>query len=266
MTNQQEERKMKAQAFRRIALSILCLLVFLCLCVLFVLLYIDQGMKEFRNAGQAPPPIPIVESDVKYYDDPRLNAYEQFLRGEKYAINFISYEDSRSSIHDYWFPYEVAKFTLVDMAGNGQKELIFEVSNTIYIFGYSDDKLVLWYRGASEYLLENGAILELLEYRRPTTSVLGLPKHRNANGNMYEYKEVRIEKGVLSVTTIVRFEKYDSEFNGIFNEFYFDGVHVEKKEWDEKTEKYLSIPPRSEWFIFDRDADKPLILEQALNN
>ena len=213
--------------------------------IVFLIVY-SIGMDEFRKAGQRPPPEPIVEIDTMYYDNPRLNAYEQFLQGEKYA--FHSYGGNRFSINDWRFN-DTVMYTLFDVNNDGEKELIFKTSTDTIILGFVEDRLIEVYAKPYSFLLENGALLRIIEQKYGEPFIF------------YEYEELSMEEGEYTVSDSVQFKKVDTKLEGVHDEYYFNEESITKAEWEEKTEKYLSIPRYSKWYNFSRKADKFLFLE-----
>ena len=175
--------------------------------------------------------IPPSESDVYSNDIKNQSIYNSFLEGEGFALDedgvARSFNEYLLSNYDLEKEY---KYTYFDMTGDGVPELCVDATFEMYFFTIKNGKLYHWYTETSVYgaLLNNGAFLR--------TRYGAVPDHIN-----YDYYE-------LDQNAKVKFSIYFSwwdktTLNGKeYPEFYeIDGQEVSKKEYKEKTEKYLTI-------------------------
>lgn len=188
---------------------------------------VTDFVAEFKNK------IGVSWKEYKEYDyDKSLNyksLYMQFLSGKKNAVdngeeksvNAYIYADNRDS--DY-------RYTFYDMNKDGIPELCIDGMPEMYFLTIKNGELYHWYTEYSVYckLLNNGAIL----YERHGAP----PTHIS-----YEYYEL---DETASVKFSITFSCWDEITIGeeVYPEFYeINGKEVSKKEYEEKTKKYLAI-------------------------
>ena len=157
------------------------------------------------------------------------NIYKQFLKGEKTALdeNGVAKPLTDYILADYYIDEYV--YTFYDLTGDGIPELCVDAMPWMDFFTIKNGELHHWYTETIYgQLLNNGAILKERHG--------GAPEHIN-----YEYYELDEN---ASKKFSISFSWWDkTTLNGKeYPEFYeINGQEVSKKEYEEQTNKYLTI-------------------------
>lgn len=169
--------------------------------------------------------------------------YSDFLKGKINAL----YEDEYLTI-DSLPGYDedktnkaYVKYALYDMDNDDVSELLIDYKGRFFIFKPKNEQLYVWwtdmYWSGESKILNNSAIFH--------TRFGAAPSHTTYHYLTLDFDGKEKEH--------IYFEKYDSDENGIFDDFYFHDDNVSEKEWNEKTKPYFSIG--SEKIIWDNYTD-----------
>jgi hypothetical protein len=155
--------------------------------------------------------------------------FNGFLNGEQ-TVNFnnrryLIYE----LVAEYGSNIEDLRYANFDMNGDKIPELHLKTPRLYLIFTVNDNEINLW-REDSTYAnpLNNGTIL----YERSG----GAPAHIDYKYSVLDY----YGNSLLEIS----FEKYSVNKGGTYDEnsdYFFEGVKLQKEDWDRLTEKYLSL-------------------------
>lgn len=197
---------------------------------------LESNLKQIMNIGFSNSL--ICEKNI---EEKGMEFYEDFLQGKRKAI---SENMGEIGITDITIPkgepekYYSSKYVYFDSDKDGLKELHVKSARYYYIIKYENGNLMIWKQLSPDWEpLDNGAFLEERIFSAPTYTVYSYSVV-DCNGNdAFE----------------INFGTYDSNYNGIQDEndeYYFDGLKVEKNTWDTLTNRYLSVGnDEIEWVI-----------------
>lgn len=203
-------------------------------------LHLENNLKQITNIGFSN--ILISKNNEEKI---AMEFYEDFLQAR---ITAFSEDIGEIEIADITVPkgepekQYYSKYTYLDTDKDGVKELHVKSARYYYIIKYNNNGLYIWKQLSQDWEpLNNGAFLEERTFSAPSYTVYTY-NILDCNGN-------DIFK--------LNFGTYDKNYNGVQDEddeYYFDGLKMEKDVWDTLTNKYLSVGnDEIQWIVlYDR--------------
>lgn len=183
--------------------------------------------------------------------NPSMVAYNAFLKGQKVAYEYGDLDTTFYVMDLYatWQENGIRSYTLADVTGDGVPELI--TSGVDWnIFTYQSGRLLRLYQSAAGMyptrLLSNGCLWE----------------ERLGGGNNYRYTKF------FEIGTTHTVEFGDPGYDSDKNEYYVDGVWMNKADFDAKTSAYFAnaeSPALLLWYDYTTKQPTSQVMVQYLS-
>jgi hypothetical protein len=175
--------------------------------------------------------------------DTALSQYAEFLQGKRGMLRKDGGESiSLVDLFDFEIEHYIVTYAIIDMNRDAIPELLVRSMWKRYILTYRDDSIYEWcFFGWYGEPNDNGTVTN--------TRRGGAPGHTDYSIEYFDYWGNNIES--------ISFSLYDLNEDGIYDEkdnYYFEGVEVIKREWDELTKKYFDMNSgHIQWHTYKAD-------------